>query len=469
MKYPSIFKEKIELLKWGPIPGKYFYVSEFEDAVFKECVKKYKCEAWPKAILIFNKERFVWLNDLSEIQSVGKRVFVKFMLPEKKRSSLKKDWIKKVKSLTLIQKKINEKILKSLSNKEFNSFYDKFYKAIVDFWAPTIPSELGNYGSGKFLEDKLKKIIKNKDGLSSAMEALTAPETISFYQQEEIDLSETNNLKKHQEKYFWIRNSYHGTKTSSLNFFKERKKDLDPKIRKNIEKHLKEVKEKKKETILKYKLPKEIINIAKAICEGISWQDERKKYIFIYIHYKDLFLKDIARKHNLLVSSLKNYSFQEIIETKDISNLIKKRQDIFGFFIVNNQVKELSKKESIYYWKKYVEEKIKKNINKIKGIVASQGKKAIIQGKIKIVLDPQTKNFKTGNILVAPMTSPEYVFLMKKSSAVITDAGGLTSHAAIVSRELKIPCIVGTKIATEVLKDGDKVVIDVKRGIIKRL
>jgi len=468
MKYPLIFREKTELLKWGPIPGKYFYVCEFEDAVFKECVRKYKCEVWPKAVLIFNKERFVWLNDLLEIQSVGKRVFVKFMLPEKKRSNLRKDWMKKVKSLTSLEKKINKKVLKGLNNEEFNNLYDKFHKALVDFWAPTIPSELGNYGSDKFLEDKLKKIIKDKNDLSSAMEILTAPETISFYQQEEIDLLETDNLKKHQEKYFWIRNSYHGARIPSLSFFKKRKKDVDPEIRKNIGKHLREVKQKKKEIILKYKLPKEIINIAKTICEGISWQDKRKKYIFIYIYYKDLFLKDIARRHNLLLSSLENYGFQEITEVKDISNLIKKRQDIFGF-IVDNQVKELSKKESIYYWKKYLEEKIKKNINKIKGAVASQGKKAIIRGRIKIVLDPQDENFKTGNSLVAPMTSPEYVFLMKKSNAVITDGGGLTSHAAIVSRELKIPCIVGTKFATKVLKDGDKVVIDIKKGIIKKL
>ena len=90
MKKSLSFNKNIEIFRWGPIPGKYFYVCEFEEAVLKECVRKYKCEAWPKAILIFNKERFVWLNDLLEIQSVGKRVFVKFMLPEKKRSNLRK-------------------------------------------------------------------------------------------------------------------------------------------------------------------------------------------------------------------------------------------------------------------------------------------------------------------------------------------------------------------------------------------
>ena len=298
------------------------------------------------------------------------------------------------------------------------------------------------------------------------MEILTAPETISFYQEEEINLLKTNNLKKHQEKYFWIGNSYHGAKTLSLNFFKKRKENINPEIIKNIEKQLREIKQKKKEIILKYKLPKEIVNIAKAICEGINWQDERKKHIFTYIHYKDLFLKDMARRYNLPVKVLEDYSFHEIIRMKNTNNLTKRKENIVGF-IVDTQIKELSEKESVYYWKKYVEGKTKKNIKKIKGIIVSQGKKKIIEGRIKIVLDPQDKNFKTGNILVAPMTSPEYIFLMKKSIAIITDAGGLTSHAAIVSRELNIPCIVGTKIATKVLKDGDLVEVDANKGIVR--
>jgi phosphoenolpyruvate synthase/pyruvate phosphate dikinase len=65
-----------------------------------------------------------------------------------------------------------------------------------------------------------------------------------------------------------------------------------------------------------------------------------------------------------------------------------------------------------------------------------------------------------GNILVCPMTLPDYVPAMKKARAIITNEGGITCHAAIISRELKIPCIVGTKIATQVLKDGDRVEVD---------
>ena len=62
-----------------------------------------------------------------------------------------------------------------------------------------------------------------------------------------------------------------------------------------------------------------------------------------------------------------------------------------------------------------------------------------------------------------------YVPAMEKAGAIITDEGGLLSHAAIVSRELKVPCVVGTKIATRVLKDGDKIYVDADKGIVKIL
>lgn len=65
------------------------------------------------------------------------------------------------------------------------------------------------------------------------------------------------------------------------------------------------------------------------------------------------------------------------------------------------------------------------------------------------------------------MTSPDYILAMRLASGIITDVGGLMSHAAIVSRELGIPCIVGTKIATKVLKDGDEVEVDADNGVVK--
>jgi pyruvate,water dikinase len=69
----------------------------------------------------------------------------------------------------------------------------------------------------------------------------------------------------------------------------------------------------------------------------------------------------------------------------------------------------------------------------------------------------------------SPMTSPEFIDVIRKAGAIVTDVGGLTSHAAVVARELGIPCIVGTKHATKVLKDGDLVEIDATNGVVRKL
>ncbi len=74
-----------------------------------------------------------------------------------------------------------------------------------------------------------------------------------------------------------------------------------------------------------------------------------------------------------------------------------------------------------------------------------------------------------GDILVTTMTRPDFMQLMRKAKAVVTDEGGIICHAAIVSRELGIPCIIGTKNATKILNTGDQIEMDLKTGIIKKI
>ena len=94
----------------------------------------------------------------------------------------------------------------------------------------------------------------------------------------------------------------------------------------------------------------------------------------------------------------------------------------------------------------------------------------IVKGRVRLLLSKTKINLlRKGEILVTGMTTPEFVPAMKKAGAIVTDEGGITCHAAIVSREMKIPCIIGTKIATRVLKDGDLVEVDANKGIVKKL
>jgi len=100
----------------------------------------------------------------------------------------------------------------------------------------------------------------------------------------------------------------------------------------------------------------------------------------------------------------------------------------------------------------------------IKGLGASPG---IGVGKVKIVLsENEIGKVEEGDILVTTMTSPDMVPAMRKAAAIVTDEGGMTCHAAIVSRELGVPAIVGTKEGTKVLQEGDLVTVDGEKGIV---
>jgi phosphohistidine swiveling domain-containing protein len=108
-----------------------------------------------------------------------------------------------------------------------------------------------------------------------------------------------------------------------------------------------------------------------------------------------------------------------------------------------------------------------KGIKEIKGQVASKGK---AKGTVKVCATSQeAAKVRQGDILVTAMTTPDFVPAMKKAAAIVTDEGGITSHAAIVSRELGKPCVIGTRIATKVLKDGDLVEVDAEKGTVKKL
>ena len=109
----------------------------------------------------------------------------------------------------------------------------------------------------------------------------------------------------------------------------------------------------------------------------------------------------------------------------------------------------------------------------LKGLVANRG---IARGKVKIInvedlkqLEKDIIEFEKGEILVTTMTSPSMMPLAKKASAIVTNEGGICSHAAVIARELNIPCIVGTHDATKFLKTGDYIEVDAIMGTIKKI
>jgi len=159
-------------------------------------------------------------------------------------------------------------------------------------------------------------------------------------------------------------------------------------------------------------------------------------------------------------------TFEEIIKPEQIIDQeIKARQA--GYIYYNGQVitgislDDFIKKNDM----EFQDEVATETVTELKGQSAQKGK---ISGKVKAILSLADINkVNEGDIIVAAMTTPDYLPALKKASGFITDEGGITCHAAIVARELKKPCIIGTKIATKVLHDGDMVEVDADKGIVK--
>ena len=102
----------------------------------------------------------------------------------------------------------------------------------------------------------------------------------------------------------------------------------------------------------------------------------------------------------------------------------------------------------------------------LQGLAASSG---TASGRVRVLMTPdRAADLLSGEVLVAPLTNPDWVPAIRRAAAVVTDSGGMTCHAAIVSRELGVPCVVGARTATTLLRDGEVVTVDGRRGTVLR-
>ncbi len=136
-----------------------------------------------------------------------------------------------------------------------------------------------------------------------------------------------------------------------------------------------------------------------------------------------------------------------------------------GFFYMNGTIKPTEDlKKFLAEHKLFLAEE--KQEESIKGMAACKG---VARGKVGVIFNSeQVKDF-DADILITPMTAPDFLPAIERAKAIVTDEGGLTSHIAIVARELDKPCIMSTRRATKVFKDGDIVEVDADKGIIKKV
>lgn len=350
-----------------------------------------------------------------------------------------------------------------------------------------------------FTEDELPRILKKELPKISDPERsqiaiiMSSPLKLSFMEAERIlFLKSCLEIMKDERKlelrtrnlaqrYFWIATHYGKAVTKKAEDFKKEilgliKKKSSQEIEKELKRlqgKIKRIRLEKRKILKKYRLSKELIAIFKLINEIGAWIDKRKGYAMqaTYLIYQlmDRLEKKLRAPARLLCYTTYHELFKWIQDDKNAVNpsVLSQRRKFSVYFVKLIGPGKSRAEFIVGRPAKIIYDNIfkMKNLKEFKGTsVFSTGK--IIRGRASLILNTTTDRFKDGDILVTTMTRPDFLPLMRRAKAIITDEGGLTCHAAIIARELKIPCVIGTKIATKVLKDGDYIDVNASLGII---
>jgi len=372
---------------------------------------------------------------------------------------------------------LNTKLPK-LTNHQLTGLYAEFYRTYVKEYSLALITDGFGFLMDEYFPDIISKKIKNDKLVPQIVSELTNPAEKSFLEKEKEFLAflakkhklharKRNFAKAYDEyfqNYYWIKSSYARNRNLDLAYFKKElhKISLNASLKKNAKD--KKIKDK---IIGKYKLGKEIKTLVKLVEMTTLWQDLRKMANMKANYWLHILNGQIAKRLKLKLSDLEFLTPHEITsifeDTKPLKSLPERKQK-FGFIGTRTRVETIPR-QKLYEVKSIITEPADLTQNVIRGNIASKG---YARGIVKIIQSSsEISKITKGEIIVCSMTRPELMPAVKKAKAIITDEGGITCHAAIVSRELHIPCIIGTKIATKVLKDGDLVEFGLEDRIIK--
>jgi phosphohistidine swiveling domain-containing protein len=474
-----------ELFKWGPLDMKFIYPSGFIFGVLIHLQKYYEWP-WPPNVCFLKKgKEFFWVNSQKELRRTGLKYFKRYFLNLRNYYDLWRDFEKWLEEYSVASSDFERSFRQDVSKDELSRELEKFADLVLRFWLIVHIPEIANWGGEYLLKKELQKI--NPEKADEYLEILSAPVKFSFFQEEELALLQLAQIKdrqkiaeafkEHSKNWHWILNSYGGNRVLSPEYFGGKLKELlknrkAEEVIKEIKNKIAANKKRKADLIKKLNLGKNIVLIAEKLSQSIWWQDFRKGYIWRMNHLWDLAMRAIVKRTSWKFKELQWCFFDEVVDVvrgKANKKKILGRSRYYCMHFENGKKEEcFDKKTYDRLWKIYGEEKVSED-KEIKGLLVSRGKGGIVRGRARIITDPfkEQNKFKKGEILVAGMTSPEYIIVMKKAIAVITDYGGMTCHAAIISRELGVPCLVNTRNATKIIKTGDLIEIDADKGTVK--
>lgn len=381
-------------------------------------------------------------------------------------------------------KKVNKRIgSKHLSKEELKKLYSEYEKRMLVIWQWGYLPFLIDDAIGLELNDLLVKLGVEPKAITETIKILGTSSKFTLAKKQEFELlglaekverggldKYKKQIEEHLKKWGWKNSWIYSQHDLTLSVLEG---EVLAFSRKNPGQILKDIKTgRKKEMAQKRKIltrykDKQLDALADVLAEYHNWHTFKMEEITtaIYLLRPTLF-KELGEKLDL--------SFEEIIELtpeevrkEDISKeVVRDRLRDNGIMMINGETKVLSHAEI-----KQVENILERTYSDteiLKGIVAFKGN---VKGEAAVLpsgnIDISKISVETGRIIVTSMTTPNMVSLVRNAIGIVTDEGGLLCHAAIISRELGLPCITGTKIATKIIKDGDLIEIDADNSVVR--
>lgn len=484
---------KHKLWQWGPIDGcmQLIFTPGFATACQSWRVCGY---GWPEGVFFLEYPAIVYFAEEKKLITHGKYFINDILIPSRKKHRYLANYRKAHACLTQVCRG-NQMSAAAAGDKAFDA-YERFRAAYQEWWAWGIMIELANIA----FETMVEEIFSKKSELSGAdgelRPLLTMPDRPSFYREEEIALhtlacrwgtmsvpQRKRLLSRHAKCYQWLLNSYLCARVLDEEYFEKRIIDCRKKGVRKLRKKTDEMRrehakllKKKKACIRALDFSKSDQRILSLVGEFAYLQDERKKFQFMATHTLRMLLEEIER---CVAMPLENLNFLAPYEVRELRKrsaharmwrlIDYRRRSLIVAHLSRRGISFLTGKRAHALKQSFFGSAASDSACLFTGLVVSKGAKRI-RGTVRILTSSAfIHRLADGEILVTPMTAPDYVVAMRRASAIITDHGGMTCHAAVVSRELKKPCIVGTKVATKVLKDGDMIEVDATAGTIRKI
>lgn len=280
--------------------------------------------------------------------------------------------------------------------------------------------------------------------------------------------------RRHAEQFVWTYFGYCGPALTIEATFKKAKSlsvksDLDVQRRKQAA-SLEHLRQKQQRFELDLKLDAEGAWAVHMARKSVHLKSIRKDAMVHCAYALDALIREVAKRTGMplrLLRAAKSNEMEAVLDGTLKADTLRQRNEHLVYLNSENSTELLMGKAAQTFARQQFKERNVPKEKQITGQCAQPGKAA---GTARIIDKAEHMHkMNDGDILVSIATVPEIVPAMKKAAAIVTEIGGITSHAAIVSRELGVPCVIGTKVATKWLKDGDRIEVDATNGVVRKL